>query len=275
MGPEIRGRVSIHPGKTFLSDHGLPRALPCRPWTFKASGSTPAGGLFFFLERPACMTLAWPSRPGCVASATGPTITTPAPRAGLASPCLPSGPCRADRHAPATSPQCIPNPPARHQPGVPPGRPTPGPGLPAGDRRRRAAAARRRPPWRRPRPVAGAPVALRRQRHRGRAVRLQRRADRHAAGIPLRLVAGTGVAGSARLPGQRGVAAPVPAWAAPTPLATALYPGLRPQRLVAGAPRRLARPGPGDPWRLLQLRLERHGGAGGASAGDRRDHLPR
>ncbi len=46
MGPEIRGRVSIHPGKTFLSDHGLPRALPCRPWTFKASGSTPAGGLF-------------------------------------------------------------------------------------------------------------------------------------------------------------------------------------------------------------------------------------
>ncbi|MDQ4394080.1 urea transporter [Pseudomonas aeruginosa] len=31
---------------------------------------------------------------------------------------------------------------------------------------------------------------------------------------------------------------------------------------------------PGGPWRLLQLRLERHGGAGGASAGDRRDHLP-
>ncbi len=45
-GAGIRGRVSIHPGKTFLSDHGLPRALPCRPWTFKASGSTPAGGLF-------------------------------------------------------------------------------------------------------------------------------------------------------------------------------------------------------------------------------------
>ncbi len=100
MGPEIRGRVSIHPGKTFLSDHGLPRALPCRPWTFKASGSTPAGGLFFFLERPACMTLAWPSRPGCVASAPDPTMTAPAPRAGLASPCLPSGPCRTDRHAP-------------------------------------------------------------------------------------------------------------------------------------------------------------------------------
>ena len=32
----------------------------------------------------------------------------PAPRAGLASPCLPSGPCRTDRHAPAISPQCIP-----------------------------------------------------------------------------------------------------------------------------------------------------------------------
>ncbi|MGA4815131.1 urea transporter [Pseudomonas aeruginosa] len=115
--------------------------------------------VFFFLERPACMTLAWPSRPGCVASAPDPTMTAPAPRAGLASPCS----CRAALAAPTAMPlQSLLNASRILLRGISQvflqGDPRLGPGLSAGDRRRR----RRCSPAAllgSARPVAGAPVA--------------------------------------------------------------------------------------------------------------------